>query len=78
MTGWLRHRESAMRSGRCIRSRYAVCRRGKGLFDRDQFAKMAPEMRESEGAFILSINDKSATEARELIVSNRETRTRLL
>jgi len=75
---------------------------GKGLFDRDQFAKMAQQLREIEGAFILSINDtpeiralfdgfileecsltysisaKGATEARELIVSNRETRTRLL
>lgn len=75
---------------------------GKGMFDRDQFAQMADQLKEIQGAFIMSINDvpeiremfawahlhevtlkytvssQAATDAQELIISNREPRLSLL
>lgn len=75
---------------------------GKGMFDRNQFARMAEVLGAIKGAFILSINDLpeirgifapfiiepvklrysigigGATEAAELIIMNRELRSRLL
>ena len=78
------------------------CDYGKGLFDREQFAKMAELLAGIDGAFIMSINDRpetrsmfgrfmieavdlkynindgGATDAKELIISNREVRLALL
>lgn len=75
---------------------------GKGMFGRDQFAKMAEQLASLKGAFLLSINDTpeirevfsafqfdevrlkysvaqaGATDACELIISNREIKTGLL
>ena len=75
---------------------------GKGMFDNGQFALMAERLRDLEGAFVLSINDRPevrelfdgfhfrevslkytissgpATDARELIITNREANTSLL
>ncbi|WP_339112859.1 DNA adenine methylase [Thioclava sp. GXIMD2076] len=75
---------------------------GKNIFDRAQFARMAEQLGQIKGSFVLSINDtpeiretfagfefeevalkysvsaKGATEARELIISNRSEAGRLL